>query len=258
MHQSLKSVHNTLDLELARMDPHDDASYGPAGSGGPDPATQRYRIWLAGIKSHRCADDVGPEIGCDEEEPYIVWIANAEDYTRVGITPKCGHMVKNSEGLFAGDVASTNLFSASPDSASHALVKAPLSFCFQVMEADPGHPSNEELKEFLTAAGVLGVSIITENWAEVFASGAELIASLAEISMNLAGGGDDRYPIQIVTYSNLEALLQDTTGPTGPNGELFQSAGSYDHRAVHTRVVKKGDKNQWTVLWVVSRASGAK
>jgi hypothetical protein len=212
---------------------------------------QLFRIYLAAIKSHRCADDAGWEWGCDEEEPYVVWSADSPDYMRRGVTDKAGNMVRNSERFLTGY---TNVFSVSEGSPQHRRPTYPLIYVYQVIESDPGGPSTEDLMEAIGAGVTTTLAFYMGDIPALIASGIETLKQTTEYFMKLAARGDDLYPIMIAVFDEGRLLLLTSGDSPGPlDANLFQSAGDYNKFAIRVPVVQKGGNDQWSLVYIISR-----
>ncbi|GEM_PF-3066701 len=212
---------------------------------------QLFRIYLAAIKSHRCADDVGWEWGCDEEEPYVVWSADSPDYMRRGVTDKAQNMVRNSERFLTG---LTNVFSVTETSPQHRRPTYPLIYLYQVIESDPGGPSTQDLMEAMGAGVASALALFAGNFPALIATGIETLRQTAQIFMRAAGRGDDLYPIMIAVFD--EGTLLTLTSGTAPGPldvNLFESAGEYNKYAIRVPVVRENGNRQWSLVYFISR-----
>ncbi|MGD2152204.1 MAG: AbfB domain-containing protein [Gemmatimonadales bacterium] len=217
----------------------------------PQDSLQLFRIYLAAIKSHRCADDAGWEWGCDEEEPYVVWSADSPDYMRRGVTDKAGNMVRNSERFLTGY---TNVFSVSEGSPEHRRPTYPLIYMYQVIESDPGGPSTEDLMEAIGAGVTTTLAFYLGDFPAMIASGIEMLKQTTDYFVKLAARGDDLYPIMIAVFDEGRLLLLTSGDSPGPlDANLFESAGDYNKFAIRVPVVKKGGNDQWSLVYIISR-----
>lgn len=217
----------------------------------PQDSLQLFRIYLAAIKSHRCADDAGWEWGCDEEEPYVVWSADSPDYMRRGVTDKAGNMVRNSERFLTGY---TNVFSVSEGSPEHRRPTYPLIYMYQVIESDPGGPSTEDLMEAIGAGVATTLAFYMGDIPALIAGGIETLKQTTEYFMKLAARGDDLYPIMIAVFDEGRFMLLTSGDSPGPlDANLFESEGDYSKFAIRVPVVRKGGNEQWSLVYVISR-----
>jgi len=213
---------------------------------------ERYSIKLNGIYSHRCADDVGWEWGCDEEEPYVVWTCFGPDYWRSGRTENGQYVTKNDDYLF---MEATNVLSASVNSTSCVTVGTPLFFIYKVCESDPGGPSTSDITDAMKSAVVAGLAGCLGRPEILLEQGIVTLLALADIFMKAAGKGDDLYPAYGMTYNSEEALLEHTSGswPGWQNEQIFESEGRGDCMAHYLVPIKKGSKLQWTLSYLLFR-----
>ena len=217
----------------------------------PFPLPATYAVRLYGVKSWRCADDVGWEPGCDEEEPYVAWLALGPDYVRAGRTEEARGVKKYGEFAYTQSV---NVFSAGEENALTARVASPLAFFFQVIESDPGGPSREEVINAVKSAAELAKAIYGSDWTSVLAQAPGLIADIYNLVINFLGGEDDLFPTMISVFdgSTLMRLTFGTT-PLPLNRPLFESAGNYDHFSIQIADVMTGSNRQWSVAYTITR-----
>src|SRR4051794_5911693 len=156
------------------------------------PAT--YNIRLYGVKSWRCADDVGWEWGCDDEEPFIVWTALGSNYVRVGRTESASGVGRGSEFAYTKSV---NVLSASPDNLMNIPVAGPLLFIYQVIEDDPGGPTREQTISLLLSWALITKDIYGQNWSSVIASAPKVLGDSFDFMFRLAGKDDDYFPTML-------------------------------------------------------------
>ncbi len=211
----------------------------------------KYLIRLYGIRSHRCADDVGWEIGCDTEEPYVVWSAIGPNYVRVGVTEDGETRGEGSEYLFTKDIL---IVSASPSNSQPVKTAFPLVFAYQVIEDDPDGPTRAQLIEAMKTGVALAGAIYMENISGIATEGGELLKQVIDIATLAFGGGDDRYP-SLAAVFNERALFEDTSGNrSGPlDRSLFDSPGNYDHFSIHVAPVTIGSTRHWSLAYTITR-----
>lgn len=213
----------------------------------------KYRIWIGGIKSHQCADDIGWEWGCDKEEPFVVWTASAPNFLRSGATEQAS-VSQGEEYLYRNQ---TNVMSEEEDSPAHVKPATPLIFIYQVIEKDDDQPSMDDLKNALTVALQSGVAFYKGDYEKGGKDGINFICDMADILMRANGGGDDLYPVMGAFFDD-NILLSITSGATaGPlDAALFEAQGDYDRFAIRIPKVLDGKGNlRWSLLYFMSRTS---
>jgi hypothetical protein len=220
---------------------------GSGGAGRP-----AYNIRLVGIQSHRCADDVGFEYGCDSEEPYVVWASFGPGYARYGRTEEAAPGITiNGEFLYTQQ---TNVFSADAEGSAPGYIPTPFLFLYQVVESDPDGPSRDEVVEAVKGGLATIVNALNKDWKATVESGAPALVDLFGVLMRSAGGGDDQYPVYAATFDD-ERLLRATSGSSpGPlDQSLFESEGDYNRLSIRVPAIESSGHTQWSLLYFVTR-----
>lgn len=219
---------------------------------------EKYKIRLLGIMSHRCADDEGWELGCDSEEPYIVWTCFGPMYDAFGRTDTGRGVNKNDFYFYSEDV---NVFGAGQNRDLSTFVHAPLFYLFMVIEKDSGSPSREEVIGVVKTAVSTVESAFEGDWKEMAESGSGFIYDAVRVFQKISAKGDDEYPPFIIKYDE-ESLLSLTSGssslPSLLEIELVRSVGNYDHESIRRVKVYKDPFNrrklQWSVYYIILRS----
>lgn len=198
-----------------------------------------HSLSFLGIKSHRCADDVGWEPDCDQEEGYVGYYCFSPNLFKVGTSPNFNGMVRNSERFLYKEVFKKER------------LQVPMIFVYQVIEDDPDGPSKDDMVRAITSSVQAVVAGYNGDWLNAIKFGYTAIETAIKICQALTGGPDDTFPI----YMNMidEIRLKDYTLGTTPPPEdrpLFGSEGSY-RGGVTFRVPKiyEGNSLQWSLAY---------
>ena len=216
------------------------------------PATARYSIRILGVKSWRCADDVGAEVGCDREEPYLSWMAFGPSFARVNRTEQAEDVRQYNETFYSQGI---NVYSAGEDNWSSAPVVGPLGFFYQVIESDPDGPTREEFVEALNDVVELVRATFGGNLEGALNSATGAIIGIYDAIIGVAGAGDDRYQMlwSLFTDTNLKALTSGTT-PAPLDRPIFESAGNYQGMSIRVAdVYNSSGGRQWSVAYAIYR-----
>jgi hypothetical protein len=217
----------------------------------PTSAAHRYNIRLIGIKSLHCADDVGWEYECDEEEPYVVWAAFGPGYARYGRTEEAHDVTDGDEFLYTQH---TNVLSTDPEKPDAVSPNLPLLFLYQVIEADPDGPTRDEVLEVLKGGMSTAIAIYGEDYKSAFEQGAPTLVDTFVLLMHTVGGGDDLYTVKAAAF-DAPRLLEVTSGDkAGPLDEdLFASAGDYDKHSIRVPLFRASGEKRFNLLYWVTR-----
>ncbi|MCG3127869.1 MAG: hypothetical protein CHACPFDD_02741 [Phycisphaerae bacterium] len=210
----------------------------------------RYAIRLRGVKSLVCADDVGWERDCDEEEPFVVWSCYGPDYMRSGVTDTGEGVKKGDNWDFRQQV---NIFSASPDSIESAVPPPWLLFAYQVIEDDPGGATKDDWRQAFGSASAFAGALFEGNYEEAIDQVDDLLVDAKELIMKLSGGEDDLYPT-LSAYFTPQVIAECTSGNTTPplNSEPFNHPGNY--RGLSLQIGRTPEnKPHWAVLYEITR-----
>lgn len=206
----------------------------------------RYAIRLVGIKSHRCADDAGPEGGCDKEEPYVAWSCFGSGYQRSARTEKGSAITRGREWLFKQN---TQVLSAAEGSPDATIPPQTLFFVAQVAEEDPDGPTKEQITDAASTGAAVAAAVAGENWTVVVKEAPGLIVETFDILMRAASAGNDLYPIYYSVFDATKLATVTSGTSIGPEDTaLFDSVGNYKGYSIRSF----RDKN-WTVLYMVVR-----
>ncbi|MGD8453085.1 MAG: hypothetical protein PVJ57_14800 [Phycisphaerae bacterium] len=215
----------------------------------PEEAPAKYVVHIVGIKSLRCADDENWEWGCDGDEPYVAWICFGPGYTRCGRTEKAPEITRNKEYLYCQD---QYVVSDSISSANAIAPPEPLFFIYQVLEADSGSPSKEEVIATLQLVASAGVAVAEGDWNTAATQAVAGIVGTFDLFIRACAGGDDCYPIKwaVLNHANLLTITSGTAAAP-LDVDFFDSDGDYDGWSV--RVVDVGRRPDWKVAYMVTR-----
>ncbi|HRB81941.1 MAG TPA: hypothetical protein PK614_06720 [Nitrospira sp.] len=235
--------------------PHDDV--GPAENSPIDP-NAKYTIRIAAIQSQRCADDVGWETGCDDEEPFIAWFMVGADYLRTGVTDSA-EIQKGQTHLFKRD---TMVLSGAPDNSQAIRPSWPIAFDFQIIEDDPEGPTREQLNSALKTGAEIAALWYTGGLSgavkdpEMMGDAVDLARYLIDSVQCLSGCGDDE-------FGAYKTVLSEQTAANLTNGKPLEIVsqgtwdwgGNYDkyHKGIVEDKTSNGKATNWKVMWEMTR-----
>lgn len=200
---------------------------------------EEYAIWINSLTSHRCADDIGPEIGCDQEEPYVIWTLFGPGIQRQGVATRLSDINQGETTLFKGDV---EVFPFSN-------VFTPLVFIYQVAEDDPGGPNPSEVVEAIYHCVKFALALYSFNVVGIVEYGIKAVLDIVNIAAKLAGGGDDIFDPYVTVFSR-EDLLQMTSGKAKIHEKkLTTLCGDYELLSFRCAEMDSG----WTFRFSVAR-----
>lgn len=218
-----------------------DAPQGGVGSSFTDQF--KYTMSFMGIKSHRCADDVGWEpFECDAEEGWVSYFAVGQGLFSVGNSNYFSGMIKNSERILTKTVFSNKKLTGT------------VIFLYQVIEDDPGGPSKEQVTSAFASALNASVQAYGGNYTAI----AGAVFDVVSVVQNWMGGDDDLYPVYINIIDS-QKLHTYSTGTANPptNVSLFNSEGIYRNQlTIQVPRIKTGNTLQWSLAYRLQGIKG--
>lgn len=200
-----------------------------------------HSLDFVAIKSHRCADDVGWEWGCDLEEGYVGYYCFGPNIFKYGATSNFNKIKRYREKFIT-----TNIF-------NNERLEVPLVFMYQVIEDDPEGPSKEQMYGAIwsaiqaTAAGYMG------NWEVLIKEGLNFLISTIEIVQAITSDGDDVFPIylNVIDENRLKAYTLGTSN-LPEDKPFFESEGNYSgHYTIRIPKIIENNKIQWSLAYTI-------
>lgn len=209
----------------------------------PPKQEHRYRIRLQAIKSVQCADDIGGEVPCDKEEPFIAWTCFAPGYLKAGVTESAVGMGYLSEWNFREGTDVLSLGGAA------TRISEPVVFVYQVIEDDPNPPTAEDVQDAIATLAALTEAIVSGDvpWDKAD----EVWDALTDLYYSVDNSrDDDLFPTNIAIFTSSD-LWNMTSGVGGRSvgSPLFESAGDYS--GISVRIDSVAD--HWKVAYLVTR-----